>query len=192
MPSRRASGPQMPSFPLTLDAQPTHPSSRVLQHRQSGGNSYVYSCRNASSTSNSFHHVTAQPGLLRIQHHQQRHHQHHRPKFHPSRIYNSHHRQVPSAPGPTRTPPPDKCPPKKGVPPSGSNPPLPPDRKHLYPTHAPVAAVPCRSPRPTSNQPHLFSLSHARRDVSQERRGVESARLPLGVHACLQLPRGIS
>lgn len=39
---------QVSSF--TLDAQPTHPSSRVLQHQQSGGNSSVCSCRNASSS----------------------------------------------------------------------------------------------------------------------------------------------
>lgn len=39
---------QVSSF--TLDAQPTHPSSRVLQHQQSGGHSYVCSCRNASSS----------------------------------------------------------------------------------------------------------------------------------------------
>lgn len=129
----------------------------------------VCSCRNASSTSTSFPHVTAQPGPSLTQHHQNDITNIPAPNSIPPRICNSHHSQVPSQ-RPPRTPP-AKCQ-KKGVPQSGINPPpLPPDRKHLYPTHAPAPcrrAVPFPSDMGSTNQPHFFFfsfVSHTREEL---------------------------
>lgn len=130
------------------------------------------------------HHVTTQPGLSLIQHHQQK------SPTSPPQIPSLPNLQLPSQAGPKRTTtnknPTKQMPKKKGVPQSGSNPPIPPDRKHLYPTHAPAPHLPCRRAVPfpsTHITTNLTSSSsprtpHPRKEPSQEEG--ESNR-----HACL-------
>lgn len=164
---------QVSSF--TLDAQPTHPSSRVLQHQQSGGHSSVCSCRNASSSRTSSpprHHsagslappapptettnITASNSIP--------------PEFTTPITGRSQAHQDQQEPHQTNA---KK---KKGVPQSGSNPPIPPDRKHLCPTHAPAPHLPCRRAVPfpsTHRTTNLTSSSsprtpHPRKEPSQE------------------------
>lgn len=124
----------------------------------------VCSCRNASSTSTSFPHVAAQPGPSPKRHHQQP-----RPKFHPTSNL-----QLPPQPSPkpkTTKNPTSQMPKKRCATIGHQSPPLPPDRKHLYPTHAPAPcrrAVPFPSDMGSTNQPHFFFfsfVSHTREEL---------------------------
>lgn len=150
--------PQMPSFLAHLgDAQPTHPSSRALQHQQSGANSCLYTVfvhvvmprvpAPASPTS-PLSRVPRQNDITNSP----------APNSIPPRICNSHHSQVPSQ-RPPRTPP-AKCQ-KKGVPQSGINPPPSPLTASIstQPTRPHLAAVPCRSPRTRDPPTSLTSSS---------------------------------
>ncbi|KAK0749370.1 hypothetical protein B0T18DRAFT_103945 [Schizothecium vesticola] len=103
------------------------------------------------------------------------------PNSHPSRIYNSHRKQVPSPLPAKHHQEPHQTPQKKKVCHNRAAILPSPDRKHLYPTHAPTP--PCRRravPFPSdptnqpTNQPHFFfsvsppNTTHEKRSAPQE------------------------